>query len=116
MKLENLLLGDATRERRASGHDVDVAHDVLKLADFGFARRLHFYQLGEGVNYSLAPFAPCREVITCGSLGYMALEVIEKRPVQPFTVDVFVMGACVYAMVSVFSVSFSVLQLFSLVI
>ena len=103
MKLENLLLGDATRESPASGHH--VVHDILKLADFGFARRMHFYQLGERVNYSLAPFAPCREVITCGSLGYMSLEVLKKLPVQPFTVDVFAMGACVYGIVAAFSAS-----------
>ena len=99
MKLENLLLSDATRVSRAPGREMDVMHDVLKLADFGFASRLKYYQVAERVDNSLAPFAPCHEVFSCGSLGYMPYEVIEKRPVQPLTVDVFAMGACLYAMV-----------------
>ena len=123
MKLENLLLVRGHRER-ANGHEFE-ARDVLKLADFGFARRCRWSLVevtrprnesparsGTGtnghensavrlVNYSMAPFDPIRQVISCGSQGYMAPEILQRRPVIPFALDVFAAGICVYAMVKI---------------
>ena len=89
VKLENLMLGNAPGRAQ---------RELLKLGDFGFAHRVLFYKL-QGITYSMAPFNPCRERITCGSLGYMAPEILGKQVSSPYANDVFAYGVSIYSMV-----------------
>ncbi|KAJ8308749.1 hypothetical protein KUTeg_014200 [Tegillarca granosa] len=70
LKLENVLLGKDGK---------------VKLADFGFARKIENAQLSNTF---------------CGSASYCPPEILQKKAYNAFAVDVWSMGVILYAMVN----------------